>query len=86
MIPHDKKVSLFIKYVLIIYLLQTGERGERAQMSANRGHTQAKRANNQMSANEGQTRWEQAQISGVTKHKQVQAEATRRLNGQTSKA
>ena len=56
MIPHDKKVSLFSKYVLIIYLLQTGKRGERAQMSVNGGHTQAKRANNRAGVNEGQTK------------------------------
>ena len=52
MIPHDKKVSLFIKYVLIIYLLQTGKWGEQAQTSANRGHMQAKWANNQAGTNE----------------------------------
>ena len=42
---------MFIKYVLIIYLLQTGKRGEQAQMSVNGGHTQAKQANNLAGAN-----------------------------------
>ena len=41
-----KKVSMFNMYVLTIYLIQTGKQGEWAQMSANRGHMQAKQANN----------------------------------------
>ena len=46
LIPHGKKVSMFIMYVLTIYLIQTSKWGEWAQMSANGGHTQAKQANN----------------------------------------
>ena len=56
LIPHDKKVNLFTKYVLIIYLLQTGKRGEQAQTSVNGGHMQAKRANNRAGANERERR------------------------------
>jgi hypothetical protein len=55
LITHDKKVSMFIMYVLTIYLIQTqmrvGKWGERAQMSVNGGHTKAKWANNQAGVN-----------------------------------
>ena len=60
MITHDKKVSLFIIYVLTIYLIQTqmraGNWGERAQTSVKGGHTKAKQANNRAGANEHERR------------------------------
>ena len=51
-----KKVSVFIMYVVTIYLIQTqmraGKWGEWAQTSMNGGHTKAKQANNQVGVNE----------------------------------